>query len=89
MKADPEKPINRVGKKIIYITMKKKKLTLTELQVKSFVTVNDPKIEQTIKGGAKSDPTALTLCFICPDPTAQTNCFVCGSAPVRICPVDQ
>ena len=72
--------------------MKKNKLTLTELTVKSFVTINDPKTEETIKGGAKVDPTAATFCFVCPpypDPTKQTNCFVCGTYPVIVCPQDQ
>lgn len=72
--------------------MKRKKLTLTELKVNSFVTIDDAKLEETIKGGAKIDPTAATFCFVCPpypDPTEQTICFVCGTHPVIVCPQDQ
>ena len=72
--------------------MKKTKLSLTELKIKSFVTEEHKKNAQTIKGGIEKDPTAATYCFVCPpytDPTAQTICFVCGTYPVKICGQNQ
>ncbi|MGB3466271.1 MAG: pinensin family lanthipeptide [Cyclobacteriaceae bacterium] len=72
--------------------MKKTKLSLTELKIKSFVTEGDKNKAETIKGGIAIDPTAATYCFVCPpypDPTKMTICLVCGTYPVKVCPQDQ
>ena len=59
--------------------MKKKKLRLDELKVKSFVTQNEEALGQTIKGGINSvidlpkDPIKTIVC----DPTPGTWCYYC------------
>lgn len=55
--------------------MKKKTLKLNELKVKSFLTLEDGKVSQTVKGGFRDDinvsprcgPSAATICPDCPD----------------------
>lgn len=72
--------------------MKKSKLSLDELKIKSFVTAEDKKKSETVKGGIPIDPTAATQCFVCPpydDPTKLTICFVCGTYPEKICGQNQ
>lgn len=72
--------------------MKKNKLSLTELKIKSFVIVANKNSSETIKGGIEIDPTAATFCFVCPpypDPTKLTICFVCNTSPKTVCPQDQ
>ncbi len=56
--------------------MKKEKLSLKSLKVKSFVTEAKEMNEETVKAGAKAigtlppkttfDPTPCTFCYICP-----------------------
>ncbi len=60
--------------------MKKNKLKLAELKVTSFITKDTDLNAMTLKGGrkgngtvigipttkTKTDPTANTLCFVCP-----------------------
>jgi len=59
--------------------MKKKRLKLNELKVKSFVTDEEKNNANTLKGGGRSGveftnperPTPATLCFDCPGPTSE------------------
>jgi len=58
--------------------MKNKKLKLTDLKVKSFVTEDNDELVKTIKGGARSgsidNPSDF---FTCNGPTPGTHCFIC------------
>jgi len=55
------------------IKMKKNKLELRELKLKSFVTEMNTKVEQTIKGGISSSPEELrSVRELCP-----TNLIFC------------
>ena len=51
--------------------MKKKRLKLNELKVKSFMPQNEKQVTNTIKGGGRPTqigcPTPGTWCYICPD----------------------
>lgn len=63
--------------------MKKKKLSLNDLSVKSFVTSFDENAGvNTVKGGAKADYTAKILCTasgvcVCPSEDCETQ--ICPS----------
>lgn len=61
--------------------MKKKRLKLDELKVKSFVTLEDDNASQTIKAGAAGSggdelvPNPIKT-ILCP-PTPGTWCYIC------------
>jgi len=57
--------------------MKKQKLNLDALNVKSFVTKDKTKGSKTIKGGGDS--------FFGCDPSFFTHCIGCGTIPVLYC----
>ncbi|MEL6558727.1 MAG: pinensin family lanthipeptide [Bacteroidota bacterium] len=63
--------------------MKKNKLRLDELKVKSFVTQDDEALEKTIKGGIGSivdlpnDPIKNPIDTILCQPTPGTWCYIC------------
>ncbi len=62
--------------------MKKNKLNLKELKVKSFVTLDEKKKSKTIIGGVPVKNTNNnTMCFVCPTPdaTKQTVCQICAT----------
>ena len=64
----------------------KKKITLNNLKVQSFVTSLESDERQTVKGGVRLTngnkvcnqtsltPTCQTQCFVCPGPTQEPNC---------------
>lgn len=63
--------------------MQKKKLTLRNLKVSSFVTQKG----STVKGGISNNACSVdnTLCYICPEPTVEHTCGTCGLTDVTNC----
>ena len=63
--------------------MKKKRLKLSELKVKSFVTLENEKLSETIKGGIAGGDTLNPIdkkpfdTLIGCEPTPGTWCYIC------------
>ncbi len=72
--------------------MKKKKITLGQLEVKSFVTSMEDDISQTIAGGAKHTRknlcTASGVCVCQSEDCDYTEEIVCTASGVCVCGTD-